>query len=135
MIKITGGVFGMRDAKGLITYKTERDEPFSLSEEEEERLVCRGVAEYVNYSGKAEQESEEAEQKPSRVEREFEEAAPEELVLSEKMKLDELKEIALDYDLDCKSMRSKAEVIAAIKEVQGHDKEDAPQLGAAEPQI
>lgn len=128
MIKITGGVFGMRDKKGSITYKTERDEPFSLSTEEEKRLVGRGVAEYVSCSSKAE---------PEKAEPEHEKIPSEDPVLSEKMKLDELKDIALDYGLDCSSMRSKVEVIEAIKEAQDNpdEEEDVPEISAAEPQV
>lgn len=48
MIKIISGVYGYRDPDtGLVVPKTSKDKPFSLSPEQEERLVSLKVAEYV----------------------------------------------------------------------------------------
>lgn len=48
MIKIISGVYGYRSPDtGSVVPKTSKDEPFSLTPEQEERLVSIGVAEYV----------------------------------------------------------------------------------------
>ena len=46
-IRIIKGIFGYKDAKGNVIPKTSKDEPFSLTAEQEARLVKRGVAAYV----------------------------------------------------------------------------------------
>ncbi len=46
-IKIIKGIYGYKDAKGSIIPKTSKDEPFSLTDEQEARLVRKGVAVYV----------------------------------------------------------------------------------------
>lgn len=52
MIKIISGVYGYRDpVTGSVVPKTSKDEPFSLSPEQEERLVSLKVAEYVDAEG------------------------------------------------------------------------------------
>lgn len=143
MIKITGGVYGLRNKRGSVTYKTERDEPFSLPSDEEERLVKRGIAEYIETPGTEEQNGE--------------------CAISKNMKLADLRNIAKEYGLDCSKTRTKAEVIEAIENAMdksdgteaeddaeledgvdskddaelkdGVDSEDGvPELGAAEPE-
>lgn len=52
MIKIVKGTYGYLDKNGIVKGKTSKDEPFSLSKEEEERLVKRGVAKYVEAAEK-----------------------------------------------------------------------------------
>ena len=47
-IKIIKGIYGYKDVKGSIIPKTSQDDPFSLTEEQEARLVRKGVAEYVD---------------------------------------------------------------------------------------
>ncbi|MFW5433709.1 SAP domain-containing protein [Paenibacillus apiarius] len=47
MIKIISGVYGYREGAS-IKPKTANDAPFSLPPQEEERLVKRGVAEYLD---------------------------------------------------------------------------------------
>mgnify|MGYP001624425651 CR=1 FL=1 len=47
MIKIISGVYGYLDKNGCVKPKTEKDGPFSLTKEQEARLVVLGVAEYV----------------------------------------------------------------------------------------
>ena len=48
MVKIIRGVYGYVTDNGVVEPKTVNDEPFSLSVEEEARLVNQGVAEYVD---------------------------------------------------------------------------------------
>lgn len=50
MIRIIKGVYGHvpNPDTGIVVPKTSKDEPFSLSPEQEKRLVSIGVAEYVN---------------------------------------------------------------------------------------
>lgn len=52
MIKIIKGTYGYIDKNGIVQPKTSKDEPFTLSKEEEERLVKRGVAKYVEAAEK-----------------------------------------------------------------------------------
>lgn len=52
MIKIVKGTYGYLDKNGIVKGKTSKDEPFTLSKEEEERLVKRGVAKYVEAAEK-----------------------------------------------------------------------------------
>lgn len=47
MIKIISGVYGYLDKNGCVKPKTEKDGPFSLTKEQEARLVGLGVAKYV----------------------------------------------------------------------------------------
>lgn len=47
MVRIVKGIYGYKNTDGVIEPKTCKDEPFSLTEEQEERLVSKGVAEYV----------------------------------------------------------------------------------------
>lgn len=50
MIRIIKGVYGHvpNPKTGIVVPKTSKDEPFSLSPEQEKRLVSIGVAEYVD---------------------------------------------------------------------------------------
>lgn len=52
MIKIIKGTYGYIDKNGIVQPKTSKDEPFTLTKEEEERLVKRGVAKYVEAAEK-----------------------------------------------------------------------------------
>lgn len=47
MVRIIKGIYGYKNKDGVIEPKTCKDEPFSLTEEQEARLVSKGVAEYV----------------------------------------------------------------------------------------
>lgn len=47
MIRIIKGIYGYKNTNGAIEPKTCKDEPFCLTDEQEERLVSKGVAEYV----------------------------------------------------------------------------------------
>lgn len=57
MIKMISGVYGYRDTDGTIKPKTSKDPPFSLSAEEERRLVRLRVAEYSDKPGEDTPES------------------------------------------------------------------------------
>lgn len=48
MIKIVKGTYGYLDKNGIVKGKTSKDEPFSLSKEQEKRLVDLGVAVYID---------------------------------------------------------------------------------------
>lgn len=48
MVKMIKGIYGYRKSNGEIIPKTLKDGPFSITKEQEERLVKVGVAEYVN---------------------------------------------------------------------------------------
>lgn len=110
MIKIIKGIYGYVDEKtGVVSPKTEKDEPFELSEEKEERLVKLGVAVYVNGGRTA---------LPEGVEE-----VPE---YSVDMKADELRAIAKQYmGLTFKPGTTKAEMVAAMdKHIEEHTVED-----------
>lgn len=47
-VKIIKGIYGYKDAKGTITPMTSKDGAFRLTDEQEARLVSKGVAVYVN---------------------------------------------------------------------------------------
>lgn len=47
MIRIIKGIYGYKNKDNVIEPKTCTDEPFSLTKEQEARLVSKGVAEYV----------------------------------------------------------------------------------------
>ncbi len=62
MIKIIKGTYGYVGKNGIPTPKTSNDEPFSVSAEEEQRLIALGVAEHVD--DKAEPKKEEPKVEP-----------------------------------------------------------------------
>ena len=64
MVKIIRGVYGYVTDNGVVEPKTVNDAPFSLSVEEEARLVNQGVAEYVDEPKKAEPKKAEAKAEP-----------------------------------------------------------------------
>ena len=97
MIKIVRGVYG-HQIGGRVVPKDKKAEPFSLTPEQEARLVGMGVAEYVG-----ELPTEEAE--------EMEPVAP---VYSIDMKADELRAIAKGMGLTFKVGTTKAEMVEAM---------------------
>lgn len=109
MIKIVKGVYGYRNKNGTVSPKTEKDEPFELTEEQEARLVGLGVAVYVNGGRTA---------LPEGVEE-----VPE---YSVDMKADELRAIAKKYmGLTFKPGTTKAEMVEAMdKHIEDHTVED-----------
>lgn len=116
MIQMKSGVYGGKDGM-----KRPGDGPFSLSEQEEARLVNRGIAEYVGASEGAPfffdvippEESDEEEIKPL-----------------EEMSGPELRKLGAGYGLTFKGNASKVSMIEAIQEA--WSQEDAPSFDAAE---
>lgn len=137
MIKIIKGSYGMR-VRGAIVPVTENDDPISLDESKEARLVRLGVAVYTESEavGAEDHETDEEIREPEGAEDQgrdetdeadgdsVDEELPE---YSEDMKLDELKKIAEKYGVDASKLRSKKDVIAAIKA-----SKELPDLSAAE---
>ena len=98
MIRIVKGVYGFVNKNGTVSPKTEKSEPFELSEQQESRLVAQGVAVYVNGGSTA---------LPGGVEE-----VPNYNV---NMKADELRAIAKKYmGLTFKFGTSKAEMVAVM---------------------
>lgn len=136
MIKIVRGVYGYLDKDGIVRPKTEADGPFSLSPEQEARLVRLGVAQYV---GNVNQAPEEADWTESVGVIDLDDAA-EEVRPLEEYSVKELRELGKDYGLTFKVGISKAEMIKAIKEAEAEtefadedeDDESAPVFDAAE---
>lgn len=138
MIKIVQGVYGYLDKDGIVRPKTEADEPFTLTPEQEERLVRLGVAVLVGMAEEAptaEPNSEEPEQYPIG----FDEAPVDERGLEE-YSVKELREIGKDYGLTFKVGMSKADMIQAIEKAEAEldidaedeDGESAPTFDASE---
>lgn len=100
MIKIISGVYGYLDKNGCVKPKTEKDGSFSLSEEQEARLVGLGVAEYVNTQDTVK----EPETEPDGAEKPLEE-----------MTAKELREIGKEMGYSFKVGLTKAEMIECIK--------------------
>lgn len=106
MIKIISGVYGYLDKNGCVKPKTEKDEPFSLTEEQEARLVGLGVAEYVNTPGQ--ENGQENGQEDVHLD-------PEQL---SEMTNAQLKEMAEEMGIDTKKLTTKAKLIEAITSVE-----------------
>lgn len=147
MIKIVQGVYGFLGKDGIVRPKTEADEPFELTPEQEARLVKLGVAEYV---GNVEEEqepvetaTEDAEQQVEIEEEQkvigFDEIPPVEIPLSDHS-VKELREIGKEYGLSFKVGTTKADMIQAIEEAEAalnidaedDDGESAPTFDATE---
>lgn len=135
MIRIIRGVYGFLDKDGIVRPKTGIDEPFSLSPEQEERLVRLGVAGYVGereYNLPVEPESQE-----DSLDIEIEVEPEEERPLSE-YNAKELREIGAQYGLTFKVGTSKADMVKAIEaaeaalDMEDEDDEPAPSFDASE---
>lgn len=125
MIKIVQGVYGHL-VNGVVYPKDSRSVPFELTPEQEERLVKKGVAVYVDAGRTA---------LPDEVE-----AIPE---YSVEMKANELRAIAEKMGLKFKPGTSKAEMVkmidaeidahsVEIDEDEGEDVDDVPAFDASE---
>lgn len=112
MVKIVQGIYGYRNADGVIQEKTEESEPFELTKEQEERLVKRGVAIYVGNEEVAPVQPESRE---------------EEL---EKMPYEDIKKLAKELGI---KQGKKEEMIAEILEAEEEDEEEGPDLSAELP--
>lgn len=131
MIRIIKGTYGYMNENGVVKPKTAKDEPFSLSAEQEARLVGLGVAVYVD-------------EKPAKAEPE--ETAEESLAVAdeekpmEDMTAKELRELGKEYGLTFKVGLTKADMIKAIQaewpqpteDEEETDDEPAPTFDAAE---
>ena len=112
MIRIIRGVYGFLDKDGIVRPKTEVDAPFSLSPEQEERLVRLGVAGYV---GRLEENLPmEPEAQEDNLDIEIEVEPEEERPLSE-YNAKELRELGAQYGLSFKVGTSKADMVKAIE--------------------
>ena len=100
MIKIISGVYGYLDKNGCVKPKTEKDDPFELTKEQEARLVGLGVAEYVSAPG-SEPETDEFGGYLD----------PEQLG---ELTNAQLKELAEEMGIDTKKLTTKAKLIEAI---------------------
>lgn len=123
MIQMVQGTYGYVGPDGILKPKTAKDGPFSVSEEQEARLVGLGVAVYTGE--KTAENGAEEDVKP----------ADEEPAL-EDMTAKELREVGKEYGLTFKVGMSKVEMIEAIKAEGGQeveaDGEELPAFDAAE---
>lgn len=147
MIKIVQGVYGFLDNNGIVRPKTEADEPFELTPEQEARLVKLGVAQYVE-TVNDEQEPEDTDTEDTEgVETEdeqepigFDETPPEDFEeekLLKDMNVKELRALGKEYGLTFKVGMTKDEMVEAISTAQAEiaedeDSEPAPVFDASE---
>lgn len=122
MIKIVKGTYGHREGNRIVA-KNATSEPFEAAPEQEERLVKLGVAVYI----KEQQEN-------SKVSIDSgagsgNNGADKLLEYNDKMKLDELKEIAHAYGVDASDARSKAAVIEMIEKAKSAAEESEDESG------
>lgn len=132
MIRIVRGVYGYLDRDGIVRPKTENDPPFSLTAEQESRLVRLGVAEYV---GGAKEEQPAIPEDLEGVD--LAEVSVDEVPLSE-YTVKELRELGKEYGLTFKVGATKAEMVSAIEAAEAElnegaeDDESAPVFDASE---
>ena len=112
MIRIIRGVYGFLDKDGIVRPKTEVDAPFSLSPEQEERLVRLGVAGYVGRLEENLPMEPEAQEDSLDIEIEVE---PEEDRPLTEYNAKELRELGAQYGLSFKVGTSKADMVKAIE--------------------
>lgn len=130
MIRIIKGVYGHvpNPDTGIVVPKTSKDEPFSLSPEQEKRLVSIGVAEYVDApTAPAIPEPEDVDGTP--------EPEDDGLTLDE-MSAKELREYGKELGLTFRVGMTKAEmreaIVAAEDAAEPEDDEAPPVFDAAE---
>ena len=140
MIRIIKGVYGHvpNPDTGIVVPKTSKDEPFSLSPEQEKRLVSIGVAEYVDApAAPAIPEPEDVDEAPE-AEAEPEVPAAEPETSLDDMSAKELREYGKTFGLTFRVGMTKAEMREAIEaaeaavETEGEDDEAPPVFDAAE---
>lgn len=146
MIKIIRGVYGLLDKNGIVRPKTAADEPFELLPEQEERLVSRGVAQYVETVKDAQEPEETTQEDTEQVETEdaqepigFDETPPVDTDLSQ-LSVPELRKLGKEYNLTFKVGTSKADMVKAIEAAEAElnisaedeDDEPAPVFDASE---
>lgn len=128
MIRIIRGTYGYLDENGIVKPKTEKDEPFSLTPEQEDRLVGLGVAVYVDTPVK------------DKAHEDIDRAQVQKLL--EEMTAKELRELGKEYGLSFKVGTTKAEMVEAIQQYAAaqepedddaeDDDEDMPAFDATE---
>ena len=129
MIRIIAGTYGLRRGGNEVP-DTEKSGPNSLTDRQENERVARQIAVFVDGGipvGAADARN--RAEKGKDAERNVPEGA------LEGMKLAELKEIARSYGINPDGVNRKADLIAAIREVQAEedtveDDEEPPQLEA-----
>lgn len=140
MIRIIKGVYGHvpNPDTGIVVPKTSKDEPFSLSPEQEKRLVSIGVAEYVDApAAPAIPEPEDVDEAPE-AEAAPEAPAAEPETLLDDMSAKELREYGKTFGLTFRVGMTKAEMREAIEaaeaevETEGEGDEAPPVFDAAE---
>lgn len=131
MIKIINGVYGRKVGNRVVPV-TAKDGPIELTPEQEERLVKKGVAVYVD-KPKKEAAPIDPPEDPEDIELEEEETDEESVELpayNEDMTRDQLNEIAIEYGVEePQKARNKAELIAWIDEAAA---EEPPTFDAAD---
>ena len=139
MIRIIKGVYGHvpNPKTGIVVPKTSKDEPFSLSPEQEKRLVSIGVAEYVDApAAPAIPEPKDVDGAP-KAEVEISASEPEDdgLTLDE-MSAKELREYGKELGLTFRVGMTKPEmreaIVAAEDAAEPEDDEAPPVFDAAE---
>lgn len=105
MVEIIKGTFGYFDGRRVVPV-TIKDGPQNWDADLERRLVARGIARYV--------ESEKPAQKPTEAPVEVAEVE-EETVDVENMTVKQLKAVAAQMGIDTKTLKKKADLIAAIE--------------------
>ena len=130
MIKIVKGVYGHMTENGIVKPKTEKDEPFSLTAEQEARLVELKVAKYVDVDPIGFNEHPPEDEEPERLTLD-----PKQLA---EMTNAQLKELAEDMGIDTKlfKLTTKAKLIEAITSVEvepGPEEDDDEELPAFDP--
>lgn len=139
MIRIIKGVYGHvpNPDTGIVVPKTSKDEPFSLSPEQEKRLVSIGVAEYVDApAAPTETGPEDVDDAPeAETEVPAGEAEDDGAALDE-MSAKELREYGKELGLTFRVGMTKAEmreaIVAAEDAAEPEDDEAPPAFDAAE---
>lgn len=113
MIKIIQGTYGYLDKNGCVKPKTEKDDPFELTKEQEARLVRLGVAVYVDEPDKEPGQGNDKDpgQDPEKSGEVTGHLDPEQLA---ELTNAQLKEIAEKMGIDTKKLTTKAKLIEAI---------------------
>lgn len=136
-IKIIRGTYGYRAKNGQIEPKTKKDAAFSLTEEQEARLVKKGIAVYV---GREEGKTEEVAPEQHQDESSDVSGAPVPGDLGEEqleeMSYNDLKHLAKEMGLSASG--TKEELMERIAEAEAscsdEDGEEPPAFSAAEPE-
>lgn len=138
MIQIVRGVYGYLDKDGIVRPKTEADAPFTLTPEQEERLVRLGVAQYVGSVKEAPEAQPDDIVNSAPEEEETAEETPTDGLSLADLSAKELREIGKEYGLTFKVGMTKDDMVKAIQaaeaELEGEDTdgESAPVFDASE---